>query len=272
VPHAIVTGAGGFIGRPVVAHLTKSGHTVTAWTDPLNSLSGHTDPADVVVHLAASSRHGDVPADDRVDAAATEAVIDYCRAHRAACVFASTAGVYRRNDTPRQDEDAPIGPENAYAARKLAAELRWREACEQFGISCIALRLFNVYGPGQRAPFIVPYVVETLTADQPLELRMPDAIRDFVFVHDVARAFAAAAASGASGFQAINIGSGEGTRVRDLVMMVAQILGKAPTWGAAAERFPEVPSSVADIRRARANLGWAPAVALQDGLRAACAP
>jgi UDP-glucose 4-epimerase len=271
VPHAVVTGAGGFIGRPVVQQLTRLGVTVTSWTDPVDQLAGFRTSADVVIHLAASSRYSTPEAGGPFDLAANDAAMAYCRAHGASFVFASTAGVYGMATTPTQDEDSPIGPENPYAARKLEAERQLRDASDRHGISCTVLRLFNVYGPRQRPPFLVPYCIETLASDQPLELRMPGAIRDFVFVDDVARAFAAAARDHRAGFRVINIGSGHGTRVKDLVTMVAGILGRIPRWATTAGRAPEVPASVADISRAQADLQWAPEMPLYDGLKMTCA-
>jgi nucleoside-diphosphate-sugar epimerase len=270
VTHAIITGAGGFIGRAVVEQLTKAGTNVTQWTRPLDSLARHGGSADVVFHLASSPRHAESAASARPDVAGTEAVLEYCRSQGAACVLASTAGVYRSDAAAQQNEDAPISPANAYAAAKLAAEECCRDAATRFGTPSAMLRLFNVYGPGQRPPFLVPAVVDAVATGKPIELKMPDAVRDFVFVDDVARAFVAAVDWSGSGARAINIGSGSGTRVRDLFAMVAELLGKSPDWTPTEERSTEVQSSVADIERAHAELGWRPAVGLEAGLRATC--
>ena len=270
VTHAIVTGAGGFIGRALVKQLTLAGATVTQWPRPLDSLVLWSEPADVVIHLAASPRHTELRPDARPDVAGTRSILQYCRAQGARCVLASTAGVYGAGTAAQQDEEAPIGPASGYAASKLAAEDCCRDAAVRFEVPCTVLRLFNVYGPGQRPPFLVPSIIEALAMDQPLELRMPDAVRDFVFIDDVARAFVAAADRGGPGARMINIGSGRGTRVSDLAATVARLLGKSPEWTVAEERSSEVPVSVADIRRARSELGWTPVVALETGLKATC--
>lgn len=240
------------------------------WTQPLELLAVYAEPFDFVIHLAASARHAELAADERFDVVETEAILEYCRMHHARCILASTAGVYSCSTATRQNEEAPIGPVSAYATSKLRAEQCCHVAHTRFGIPCTVLRLFNVYGPGQRPPFLIPHVVDLIATDQPLELKMPEAIRDFVFVQDVAMAFAAAVERRTTSFQVINIGSGEGTRVSDLVAMVARLLGKSPDWSASGERSSEVPSSVADIRRARCELSWVPTVALEEGLKVTC--
>lgn len=269
----IVTGAGGFIGRTVVDRLTASGHSVGAWTEPIDAMARSREPADAVVHLAATSRQfaADPASESAVNLAGTEAVLAFCRASGAACVFASTAGVYRADAGSPLDEDAAVGPEGAYAAGKLAAEERCRDSFNRHGVRCSILRLFNVYGPGQRPPFVIPYVVESIAAGEPLDLRMPEAIRDFVFVDDAARAFAASIDMPAESFRVVNVGSGTGTRVSEVVAAVARLLEKTPRWGRAGERFAEAPASVADIRRARAELHWEPMIFLEAGLAAVCA-
>ena len=265
----IVTGAEGFIGRSVVDELTRVGNSVSHWAQPVVSQARYAEPADVVVHLAASSRYGELKTEVGIDVPATEAVLQYCRLHRARCIFASTAGVYRSAAT-QQAEEASTDPRNAYAIGKLAAEECCRRASDQLGLSCTVLRLFNVYGPGQRPPFLVPYVVECIAADRPLDLKMPNAVRDFVYVVDVARAFAAAVDRYRDDYHVINIGSGKGTRVSELVESVGRLLGKSPSWNVAEGCSPEIRSSIADIRRACADLGWTPTVPLEAGLNATC--
>lgn len=271
----VVTGAGGFIGRPVVARLTSLGYDVRRWTEPLDALARRAGPAYAVVHLASTPRHGPfalkAEAALAVEVAGVEAALDYCRTSGARCIFASTAGVYRTTGIAPQDEEAPTGPDGAYAASKLAAETRCEEASTHFGVRCGVLRLFNVYGPGQRSPFLVPDLLNALATGALLQLKMPEAVRDFVFVDDVAQAFADAVNWPCDGFRVFNIGTGQGTRVTDLVEMAAHLLGRTPRWSTAQAPSDETTFSVADIRRARAELGWEPATTLEAGLTATCA-
>ena len=266
----IVTGAEGFIGYAVVDQLKQTGINVAGWTGPPESLALFAEPADIVIHLAASARHAELTVDERSDVGETEAILEYCRMHNAKCILASTAGVYSSGAEEYQDEEAPTGPVSAYATSKLRAEQSCRVAYTQHGVPCTVLRLFNVYGPGQRPPFLIPHVVDSIAADKPFKLKMPKAIRDFVFVQDVASAFAAAVVSQDRNFRVINIGSGRGTCISDLVTMVARLLGKSPVWSISGKRSSEVHSSVADIRRARSELKWQPAVALEEGLKVTC--
>ena len=266
----IVTGAEGFIGCAVVDQLKQTGINVAGWTGPPESLALFAEPADIAIHLAASARHAELTVDERPDVGETEAILEYCRMHNAKCILASTAGVYSSGTEEYQDEEAPTDPVSAYATSKLRAEQCCRVAYTQHGVPCTVLRLFNVYGPGQRTPFLIPHVVGSIADDKPFKLKMPEAIRDFVFVQDVALAFVAAVESQDRNFRVINIGSGRGTCISDLVAMIARLLGKSPAWSISGKRSSEVLSSVADIRRARSELRWEPTVALEEGLKVTC--
>ncbi|MEW5984326.1 MAG: NAD-dependent epimerase/dehydratase family protein [Acidobacteriota bacterium] len=272
----LVTGAHGFIGRPVTRILWALGHDVRAWAAPAETLTRCTDPADVVIHLASGARHGplaqEVSAAREGEVSAVTAVLDYCRRARARCLFASTAGVYRPAVTGPLKEDAPTSPESIYATSKLAAEERCGEASTQSGIECAVLRLFNVYGPGQRPPYVVPDIIGALVSGRTPILRSPEAVRDFVFVDDVAHAFVAAAIHPCGTFRVFNIGTGKGTRMADLVAMIAALLGISAEWVTPPDHLSAgAPYSVADTLRARVELGWEPATALEAGLAATCA-
>ena len=271
----IVTGASGFVGRAVVPRLLSLGYDVKPWSEPLDAIRHCRQAAQVVVHLAAASRQSGVANDPGVmetrNLSGIEAVLDYCKVSGARCVFASTAGVYLHEGAVPLDEDGPVAPRDAYAESKLAGEMLCRSASATLGIQCTILRLFNVYGPGQRPPFLIPCILESITERRTIELKMPEAIRDFVFVDDVAQAFVVAATRLVDGSDVFNVGTGRGTRVTDVMRVAARLLAMPAEWSVRASPCGEAAFSVADIRRARTQLGWDPAVELEQGLASTCA-
>lgn len=269
--HAVVTGSRGFIGAHLVNRLGEDGWDVSPWKGDVRGIGDHSEPADVVFHLAAAARR------DRFTVAETEAidvnvlgtlaVLNFCYKTGAKCVLASTSAVYapRAEDVPIS-EGSLIGPSDAYGQSKWLAERVCAAQANDFGVQSIVLRIFNAYGPGQHPGFLVPAIVESLSGGATVPIRMPNAVRDFVYVADVVDALVRASAYGDLDFTVLNIGTGEGTRVRDLLTMAEDV------WQSKAEIEPgernmgEVEHAVADIGEARRVLGWSPLYGLKTGL------
>jgi len=159
-----------------------------------------------------------------------------------------------------------------YALTKYDQERACLVAGAAYGIPTVALRLFNVYGPGQALSN--PYTgVLAIFAARLLNDRAPrifedgEQRRDFVSVHDVARAFALALErEGADGL-AVNIGSGESVTVNSLAESLARTLGKDIAPEVTGEfRVGDIRHCFADIALARETLGYEPQVALDDGI------
>jgi len=267
----LVTGASGFIGRRVLASLQDRFENVAAFASDLDDLTRREQPADVVLHLAAVVRREQFAASPQrgydVNVIGTQSVLNYCRRVGARCVVASTSAVYRPSATPLGEND-PTEPASPYAMSKWLAERLCERHATDAGVPVTALRLFNVYGPGQHEDFLIPYVVRTLTAKQPLGLRMPQAVRDFVYVDDVVAAFERAAVRAHSGFHVFNIGSGCATAVHEMVRVAERVFGPASHIETSGGHERELQSVVADIAKARRELDWSPRYDLAAGLQA----
>lgn len=269
----LVTGGRGFIGRRLLRRGAALGLDVAAFPGRLHELPAFPGRCDAVVHLAAATRP---PADAaarlalfETNVAGVQDVLHYCAAAGAGLVLASTSGVYaRREDAPPLGEDAPLDPASDYALSKLLAERLCLGQSRRAGLAGVGLRLFNVYGPGQPETFLVPEAVRRLLAGAPLELRAPEAVRDFVHVDDVVAAILAALARLAPGrFPVYNIGSGQGTRVRDLVAAAERIFGRTAVLDLS-RATPARDRVVADPAKAARELDWRPALPLDRGLAA----
>jgi nucleoside-diphosphate-sugar epimerase len=269
----LVTGGRGFIGRRLLLRGAALGLDVAAFTGRLHELPAFPGRFNAVVHLAAATRP---PADAaqrlalfETNVAGVQDVLHYCATAGSGVVLASTSGVYaRREDAPPLDEDAPLDPASDYALSKLLAERLCLRQCRRGGLAGVGLRLFNVYGPGQPETFLVPEAARNLLAGVPVVLRAPEAVRDFVHVDDVVTAILAALERLTPGrFPVYNIGSGQSTRVRDLVAAAERIFGCTAVLDLS-QASPARDRVVADAARAARELDWRPSLPLDQGLAA----
>ncbi len=269
----LLTGSRGFIGRHVVASVHGRTGEVIEWSDDIRNLNKCTERSEVVLHLAGVSRNERFNEMDYESYAnnvvGTAAVLNYCNRFGARCVLASTSAVYRPSDGAHSvAEDAAIRPASAYGISKWLAENLCHQQAGDAGTASTVLRLFNVYGPGQHPSFVVPYVVQCLKERRPIFLRMPDGIRDFVYVTDVVDALLKAARLRDPGVRVFNIGSGRAVRIREMVRMAERVFGQAVAVEEAPVHPDEIAAVVGDPSRARDELGWTAIHDLEAGLTA----
>lgn len=160
-------------------------------------------------------------------------------------------------------------PGSPYAAAKWAGSLYARMYHLLYGLDVVILRIFMVYGPGQRDETkLVPYVIRCLLRGEPPDLTSGRRPVDWVYVEDVAEAVALALhAPGVAG-RTIDVGSGGSVEVRDIVERLVQLTDPQvrPRFGALKDR-PLESTDVADLDATRAVLGWEPRTTLEQGLR-----
>ncbi len=184
-------------------------------------------------------------------------------------VFASSASVYGDPPSLPMAEDGPIDPLTPYCIGKYTGELLCRFYQRQKGLSWIALRFFNVYGPGQKTSAyytsVINHFVNRIASGEPPVIDgKGDQSMDFVHVHDVARAVVAALGAERSDM-AINVGTG----VQTSVARLAQILIDAVGADVEPEFNPRdvlVSRRAADISRAMELLDWKPTISVEDGM------
>jgi UDP-glucose-4-epimerase GalE len=192
-------------------------------------------------------------------------------------VFSSSCSVYGTAARLPADESSPLQPESAYAASKMLAEQMLGWFGRVHGIRVVSLRYFNAAGASfdtrlgedwDRSKMLIPMLIKAaLGKRDPVEIfgtdyPTPDgtAIRDYIHVMDLADAHALALEHGRSEssapFVALNLGTGVGSSVREVIALVEEVAGRAvPTrWS---ERRPGDPAQVwADATLARSTLGW----------------
>jgi UDP-glucose 4-epimerase len=164
--------------------------------------------------------------------------------------------------------DPNAAPGSPYAAAKTAAGTYARMFQALYDLPIVHLRLFMVYGPGQRdTTKLVPYVTSALLRGEQPRLTSGRREVDWIYLDDVVAAFLAAAEAPATDGRIVDVGSGHLTTIRSLVERLVQIVGGQvrPLFGALNDR-PLQHRRVADLSTARRLIGWQPRTPLDAGL------
>ena len=173
---------------------------------------------------------------------------------------------YGSNEAPQIEtqREAPISP---YSLGKVAATHLLEMLYRTEAFPSTTLRLFLTYGPGQDAGRFLPQIIKGCLEGRAFPTSGGQQLRDFCFVGDtVASVFAAFAKPVARG-QTINIGSGVGVSVRQMIQTVQSLIGRGqPLFGEIAYRPGESMALYADVTKARELLGWSTSVPLEAGL------
>jgi UDP-glucose 4-epimerase len=292
----LVTGGAGFIGSHVVDLLLAGGYRVVALDslvrgtlDNLPSGCGFvrcdiTDGAateeavarfhpEVIVHLAAHTTVEESLTDPCLDASVnvmgTLSVLRAAaRNHCRKVVFASSSTVYGEPQRQPVQESDVLNPISPYGASKTAAEHYVRILCDVRGISHVVLRFGNVFGPrdSPSSRHVVTSFISTLLAGETPVIEWDgEQAKDYVHVHDVARAVAAAIELGHN--DSFNIGSEEAVSVNRLYELVCSLLALQVTPLRRERRPGDVRTFVMNCAKAHHTLKWRPLTALSEGLR-----
>jgi UDP-glucose 4-epimerase len=183
-------------------------------------------------------------------------------------VYASSSSVYGDEVPLPMREDALAQPVSPYGVTKLAAEQLCRLYYINHSVPTVSLRYFTVYGPRQRPDMGFSRFFTAVAKDEAVSLFGDGRqTRDFTFVADAVSATVAAATRGTPG-AVYNIGGGSRVQLLDVFELIRQVTGRPLR----TERFDaqrgDMRDTYADTRRARTELGFAPSVTLEQGLRA----
>lgn len=302
----LITGANGFVGRHLLAHIRQRGEadmevlatSRTAADDPILGRFAALDIADGeataaalrdfrpthVMHLAGISSPVSAGGDPmeiwRTNMDATVRLAHAILAHAPQCwlLFAGSGLVYGATARTRErlDEDCLLAPTNAYAATKAAADLALG-ALAGSGLKTLRLRPFNHTGPGQTDAFVVPAFAAQIARieagrEAPV-MRVGDlsAERDFLDVRDVVDAYLAciAATTQLPSGTILNIASGVPRRMRDVLdqLLAMSCVRIHVETDPARLRPGDIARYVGDAARAERLIGWRPQRRFEDTLR-----
>jgi nucleoside-diphosphate-sugar epimerase len=186
-------------------------------------------------------------------------------------VYAASSSAY--GDTPQlpKVETMPADPRSPYALQKWTGETYCRLYTELYGLETVALRYFNVYGPRQNpesqyAAVVPRFAVACLRGEPAVIYGDGGQTRDFTFVADAVRANLLAADAEKAAGAVVNVAGGRRVSLNELLAALAELCGGAPAPRHEPARAGDVRDSLADLGRARALLGYEPAVPLREGL------
>lgn len=236
---------------------------------------------EAVVHMAALAYVGESVEQPKlyreVNVGGSENLLALCETRGVKhLVFSSSCSVYGVPERCPIDESLPIGPISPYGLTKATVEALLRRAASTYGLGSVALRYFNAVGADPEGEIgelhepethLVPIAIEAALGHREhvavfgTDYATPDgtAIRDYVHVSDLADAHVRALDYLAGGGEtiALNLASGVGASVREVIAAVAEIIG-APRVVEEPRRDGDPPMLTADASLAREVLGWAP--------------
>ena len=294
----LVTGGAGFIGSNVVDGLLARGHEVAVFDDLSSGRREFVDPRatlfegdlarpedverciaefrpEVVDHHAAQidvrKSVSDPIHDARTNVLGSIGLLQSCSRHAVRkVIYASTGGaLYGEGRQLPATEDHPVNPEAPYGISKHTVEhylYLWKLL---HGLDYTVLRYPNVYGPRQNphgeAGVNAIFIGMMLHGERPRIFGTGEQVRDYVFVGDIVAANLLALDRGAG--QMLNIGTGVGTSVLDIVRTINEVLGTRIEPILEAARAGEIQRIYLDASRAKAELGWVPTVSFREGLK-----
>ncbi len=182
-------------------------------------------------------------------------------------VYASSSSVYGAGARPPfREEDVVDRPLSPYAATKRANELQAAVHHHLYGTDMVGLRFFTAYGPRQRPEMAIHRFARLLSRGRPVTIYGDGRQqRDFTYVDDIVQG-TVAALDAPPGDRVYNLGESRTTSVSDVVALLAQALDCPAHLEFRAPEPGDVPLTCADVSRARAELGYHPAVPLEDGI------
>jgi UDP-glucose 4-epimerase len=246
--NTLVTGAAGFIGSVLASNLSRKNYDVvtidnlsTGYEENIPSsvefIRGDChDPSviaqlrnkrfDAIIHIAGQSS-GEISFEDpaydlQTNTQSTLMLLDY--AAKTGCtkfIYASSMSVYGNSEEQPVHENMSLHPTSFYAVGKLASE-HYLRLYSKFGINTTALRLFNVYGPGQnlrnlRQGMVSIYLAQAMKNKKVVVKGSGDRFRDLVYIDDVVDAFYKTLSIKKIGYNCYNIGSGEKYSVNNII-------------------------------------------------------
>lgn len=289
-----VTGGSGFIGSHVVDALVDAGHQVTVIdhrTKPHRSDVGYEDVdlmemssvlsatrgAEHIFHLAAVSNvnyaHKYPVYSTALNVMGTAHVLESARINGAARVhLASTVWVYNGapNDKPA-DESVPFyldGAGHIYTSSKMACEMLCHNYWQLYQVPFTVLRYGIPYGPRMRDELLIPIFLKKALAGQPLTVAgKGQQFRKFVYVRDMAAAHVLAMADTAKN-QTYNLEGRRQVTIIEVAEGIKKLVGDQVRIEFVPERPGDFGGKEVTAEKAKRELGWAPSVEFEDGLKA----
>jgi UDP-glucose 4-epimerase len=280
----LIIGSEGFVGNNLVDGLSKNHEIICA--DQLEN-SNHknyyqldvtnlddvqriVDNVDIVIDLAAhslvSSLDGSI-INAKVNIIGLLNILESCRKNQIKkIIFTSASSLVGEPKTFKVSEEHSATPKTAYGITKLTSEHYLRLYSELYGLKYTVFRFFNIYGPYQKNG-LIPSLYNRIISKQPLTIfGKGDQIRDYVFIKDIIEFFEKAISSTITDNQILNMGTGEGTTIKELIQVLSDIMQVTPKLDYKPERPGEIGNFVADSKKLDKIFGAIPTTRINTGL------
>lgn len=293
-----VTGGAGFIGSEVVRQISISGGTVVVFDNlssgkrkylsnlknvklvkgdikNRSSIANSLKNCEYIINLAAlpfipDSYHYPQEFFDVNTNGTLNVALEAMKQNRIKnFVHISTSEVYGTSKKNPMDENHPTLPQSTYAVSKLAADRAIFTIHKEHGFPAVIIRPFNSYGPRITQPYIIPeIIIQLLNGNGKVKLGNVESQRDFTYVSDTARGIIAALFTDKAIGETINLGSKKTYSIKQIVKIIASIIGKKPRIILDKKRMRpyDVNKLVCDNSKAGRILNWEPLVSFRKGL------
>ena len=297
----LVTGAAGFIGAAVAKRLIVEGHSVVTIDNLSTGFVGNIPEGvvfikgncqdkkiinklidykfDAIFHIAGQSS-AEISFDDPIydlqtNAQSTLLLLEL--ALKIKCtkfIYASTMSIYGDQKEMPVNEDVVLNPKSFYGVGKIASE-HYMRVYQQYGINSTALRLFNIYGPGQnlknlKQGMVSIFIAQAINSKNVHVKGSKLRFRDFVFIDDVVDAFILAYQDKKNSFKVVNISSGIKTTIENLIFIIKKYLPFEFTVKYAGSTPGDQFGITGDGSEAKKELGWEPTMDLLRGIERTC--
>ncbi len=298
--NVFLTGATGFIGSHLLKRLIKEGCEVhfsiressSLWRieefkgkcnchiidltdfEAVKSIITQIKP-DIIFHLAAYGvdyRQQDVHKAIAININASVNLFETFLENKG-CKFIHTGSCfeYGRKNTPISEGDLP-DPTSVYGATKVCSVYLLSSMAKHMRCgNLVVLRPFGVFGEFEDLHRFIPQIIEKLNKGYPMQMTPGEQIRDYIYISDLIDAYILASVVPLENtVEVINIGSGRGVLLKDFALTISKQLGVSSDllqFGALPYRTDEMMYLVANIDKAKTQLGWKPKTSLEEGIR-----
>ncbi|MCW3975765.1 MAG: NAD-dependent epimerase/dehydratase family protein [Candidatus Bathyarchaeota archaeon] len=272
----LITGGAGFIGQSLVKKFQKSKHEVCVLdintSCPIQGryiksnvldferLVDVVKEHDIIIHfvgLADAKIAQEEPAKSfELNVVSLQKILEACRISGGdkKLIFPSSSAIYGLVDVLPIREDFPLRPTNIYSWHKYICEKMIKAFHNNFGLKYVILRLFNVYGRGNKG--VINFFLRKAEKKELIESFGPYQYRDFIYVGDVVDAFYKSAIYEKANNKIVNIGSGKGIQIKEILDIICEIY-PGTKWIYKKEKFI-IYDSIADITFAKILLDFKP--------------
>ncbi|GAB0133329.1 hypothetical protein EsDP_00001741 [Epichloe bromicola] len=183
-------------------------------------------------------------------------------------VFGSSSSVYGLNaSVPFSEDDRTARPISPYAASKAAAELLCHTYSHLYGIRCVCLRFFTVYGPRQRPDLAIHKFTRLIDEGEPVPVFGDGTTRrDYTYVVDIIQGVRGAIDYRASMYEVFNLGESQTIELRELIALIEKGLGRVAILDRRAAQPGDMAVTFADVSKANRLLGYKPTTKIQNGI------